>query len=615
MDVNIDTMKKRLRRYYDHYLPGQKTDGDVSTHVAMFTDGKAGGFDAMWAKLEAKHGKESDVPATSTIELAADEKIYYARMNDYYQFYGHARTDADLKTAILKFRGQSGGLDKMMQKLVQKYGPEPSAADLAKWRATQAARGSDTGSAAGRAAGATAAGGADAAAAAAAAAALMVDPEAPRLQFDAMLEAPAAKLRRYYNTHAPTKTTEDIQETLKRNETNPTGLWLKLNEKYGAMPLPPPGYAHAWNRLRLFFNSYAPDTKNSQIDWMLAEAYSTPTGVGEMWQDLKARFGPEPLDPAIERAMRGPNFLTARSIGDPPTAALTVAAREDESSWFRRSRATMGANSAGVGGSNSPRGAQQSGNSAEGTQPEIVRLILQFTGIDAYFLEDLPIDKRRRIADALEQQVALNAQMQARNVALVDYKGSEAEFELAAQAGNEHALFGAAASIVNRALKGGFNVKLLREVYMRECRASALHVHAIGARVVKAGAKGAGSTTRAVTDPAAVLRDSANPPAAPKLNMSDAEANAIRVADEVARMTEAQRTQHSWRRALEERLQGKAGTSLSYKRNAEEFRSFMSNIWSDTSRAFGAEPVPAGAGGGGEKSKKPPRTENPIPPK
>lgn len=597
VEVNRDTVKKRLRRFYDHYCPNAKTDADIETSLGMFDNGRNGGYDAMFAKLEHKYGKEADIPVTATIDLTPEEQQYATRLTQFYAFYGIARTDVDIKTALLKFRGQQGGFEKMMKKVAEKYGPEPTAEQIEQAKQQKAAGG------------AAAVPGMPAAASTSG-----VNPEDPsRLTFDAALEWPAAKLRRFYATHAPSKEDDEIFEAIKKFESSGGGvggLWIKLSEKYGAMPLPPPGYAHTWARLRVFFNTYQPATKNSEIDFMLAKAYCTPTGVSDMWTKLTSKYGPEPLDPDIERGMRGPTFLTSRSLGDPPSIAMSVAMRDDQSSWLRKSRALLApaAGGASTAARSLPSGLSGLGNNSSGngdaTAPEVVRLVVQFTGIDAYSLEDLPLLQRRAIANALEQQVALNAGLQARNVSLIDYHGADAEFEIAAAQGQDSMLFHAAAAIVNKATRGGFNVKTLREVYMRECRTSALHIHAISARVVKPGAKGAGSQPPIVTDPGSVIKESNNAPQVPKLNISEEEARAIKVADEVSRMTEQSRTQYSWKKALEERLQGKSGTSLSFKRNNESFKEFMSNIWADTASAFSHSSPPGRT-----------QTENPLPPR
>ncbi len=561
--VNVDAVRDRLARFYAHYAK-EKTQEDIATAIAMFADGNKGGYEAMFAKLEQKYGLEKDIPESASVTLSPDEQGVYARLQVYYKHYGVARTDAEIKTALLRFRnGANGGYDQMWSKLYQKYGPDPGAA----------------------------AGGAGAAAAAAgsSAAAPAVDPEAPRDNFDPTLEAPAARLRRFYDTHAPTKTDAEVRESLDRfvgpNASAAGGLsalWSKLADKYGAMPLPPPGYAQQWSRLRKYFNHYAPETKNSDIDVRLARACSTPTGVNTMWQNLIAQHGPEPLDPEVEKAMAGPTFISSRLLGDPPTAAMSPAPRLGNE-FLRHSRAkTAGAAAAAAAGMPALPGLGAAG--ASGSDVEVVRLLIHFVGLDMTMLEDMPLDRRLKVADAIEQQIALNSGLQPRSVALTGYYDADAEIELVAEKGLEHQLFHAAATVVSRAVDGSFSVKLLREVLLRECKMNAIHVHAVSARVLKQALRLAPRPT--VSEAAAVVRESQSAPPAPELTVTPEEAKAIRAADEVARMSQQQRMTHSWRKTLEDRLRGKGGTTLSYKRNNEAFREFLGNIWADTAAAF-----------------------------
>ena len=587
--VNVAAVRDRLRRYYAHYVP-TKTDADIDTAMRMFADPAKGGYEAMFAKLETKYGSEKAIPEAASGALSPAEQAVFDKLTAYYKHFEVARTEADIKTAMTRFRdGANGGYDKMWAKLYEKYGPDPNAAAPATTAPTAA----------------PASPARAAAPAQAAPVVVIVDPEAPRETWQAALEDPASRLRRFYDTHAPTKTDDDITQSLARfagpdakASGGLPGMWAKLNEKYGAMPPPPPGYSLQWTRLRKYFNHYpASKKKNAEIDWMLAKACSTPTGVGQLWANLIAQYGVEPLDPEIEKAMRGPTFLTARAIGEPPYVALSTMPRGPDE-LFRK-----------VAPSRNLAKEMQNG--------EIVRLLISFSGLDYTMLEDVPLDRRRRIADAMEQQVALNAGMQVRNVLLVDYRGADAEFELSAQAGSEHQLFQSAASVVRKVVQGGFTVKLVRDALMKELRMNSLHVHANMARVVKA-------TNRLVpnrppvTDPAAVARESANAPPAPTLALTPDEVKAVRIADEVSRMSELQRMQHSWKKTLEERLQGKGGTSLSYKRNNDAFREFMGNIWADTAAAFsgaGAAAASSPKGGDASRTSSPVATANPIPPK
>lgn len=582
----MESMRDRLRRYYAYYAP-TKTEADVETALETFGDGKKGGYEAMFAKLEAKYGPEKSMPESASISLSDEEKQVASKLSLFYKHYGVPKTDTDVKTALMKFRnGANGGFQKMFDKLVEKYGPipdsvaksgsssniniqqhQPSSSVNQQQQPQQDLEQQ-----------------------------MMVQREAPRDKFDPALEDPAAKLRRFYDCHAPTKTDDEVHQSLSKfigpgaaAAGGEKALWVKLADKYGAMPLPPPGYTQQWSRLRKFFNHYnVPATKNSEIDWMLAKANSTPTGLPQLWQSLIAKFGPEPLDPEIERAMKGPFFISSRYIGDgapPPSLSMNASMPRAHGELFRRPKPKE---SAGLG--------------------ECVRLIINFAGIDYAMLEEMPLDRRRMVADAMEQQVAINAGLQVRNVALIEYRGSDAEFELSSTPGTEAHLFHAAASLVPRTQQGCFSVKHLREVLLKECKLNPLHVHATAARIAKASSALAShhphSTRPPIVDAEATLREAANfPPDAPQLRISEAEARRIKIADEVEKMSEQQRFQYSWKKSLEERLAGgrgssssssslggsNAASSLSYKRNNEAFREFMGNIWSETAAAFSKE--------------------------
>ena len=353
--------------------------------------------------------------------------------------------------------------------------------------------------------------------------------------------------------------------------------------------------------------------KNSDVDWLLAKAAATPTGVDRMWQDLVAKHGPVPFDQEAGsrgHKRRGNNVdgrnVDKRLIGELPSAAVTQVAPRVAGELFRPSK------------------------TGSAMQHEVVRILINFTGFDSVMLDELDMEQRIAVADAMEQQLAMNGNLTTTNVNLVAFRGGDAEFELTTVQGAEHQLFHAAASLVNKAGKGSYSVKVIRSALLNSCRLNGMRVHAVAARVLKSNAKAVTSIMPPVSDPIAVARESTHLPPEPTLNISEEEAQEIKVNDAVARMDELDRMSHAWKVSLEERLGkrkvspfrsrsrsppqhaqqvidadrsasinssgaaaagtaggGGAGGSMTYKRNNESFKNFITSMFADTTAFSG----------------------------
>jgi hypothetical protein len=384
------------------------------------------------------------------------------------------------------------------------------------------------------------------------------EPEAEADALDDAMESDvpeddAAALRRFYDAYVPERTDAEVVSFVERfrgPEAPPGGIaamWQKLHEKYGPMPPLPAWYAGHLRRLRAFFRHHKVAKPRAELDWMLAKIPNV-LAMTALWEDLKRQYGPEPPDSRLRAAMRGPTFVTPRNgnlAASPEKPVARANASPDAVLPVRQA------------------------TNATNTR----RFCLRFVGLEEGMLLEFAVSKRAKLTVALEQQVALNAGLPLRAVALVKFTGCTAEFEITYSAGTEDQTVTALADACTHTARGCFSMKTVRTLMRTEFEVSPVQLFAAAAFV---------GEIPAVVDVDHAAHAGTDVPPPPESPPPEAKA-AAQAEHELQRMSPQKRFSAAWRRGLEDRLNGMGGPSRVTREQEAAFKDFMREIWADTS--------------------------------
>ncbi|CUG91189.1 Hypothetical protein, putative [Bodo saltans] len=384
-----DNQRKRLVRYYQHYCP-DKNEVDVDKAIEKYS--ATGNFQKMWQILEAKYGPESAVPsmsATGAVALPvvvtkpnAAVDAHKDRLRRFYSKYAPEKTDEDVAAAVERYSKSPGGFEQMWATLEQKYGPEEvlHSVDLVIKSEPKAMS--------------------------------EFDPAADKSWLTPVLQDHLRRLFAFYANYVPEKSAEDVTRTLHRFTKSIGGvseMWVQLQSKYGPEPADPNAAPSIRDRLRKFFSHYAPERKD-EADALIKKHGSTPQGFEEMWAALERRYGPEDFNDPNAKP-RQFNIAKPRFTITPllrPTATI-----DDDPQPLKVRKA---ADLARLGSSTKQLVPQQA---VVGSGVVVLHVMVKLFGAEFLLYERAPPEKRSKFRDALESDVALNSNLQARCVRVV----------------------------------------------------------------------------------------------------------------------------------------------------------------------------------------------------
>jgi hypothetical protein len=387
--ADIDSQRKRLFRYYQHYCP-DKNEVDIDKAIEKYS--ATGNFSKMWQILESKYGLESRIPSASATGAVALPVVVMKpsvsldgqkeRLRRFYSKYAPEKTDDDISAAVDRYSKSPGGFEQMWATLEQKYGREEvlHSVDLVIQSEPRSSN--------------------------------EFDPAVDKSWITPVLQDHLRRLVAFYANYVPEKSSEDVIRTLHRFTKSIGGvseMWVQLQSKYGPEPADPNAAPSIRDRLKKFFSHYAPERKD-EADLLIRKHGATPQGFEEMWATLERRYGPEDFnDPNAKPrqfSIAKPRFTITPLLR--PTATV-----EDDPQPLKVRKA---ADLARVGLNTKQLVSQQA---VVGNGVVVLHVMVKLFGAEFLLYERAPPEKRSKFRDALESDVATNSSLQTRCVRVV----------------------------------------------------------------------------------------------------------------------------------------------------------------------------------------------------